>query len=246
MWDNPRLLNAAAGALTALALLVFAVGAMQLLLRSPLFPLREVELRGKLAHTTSAEVERAIRGRIEGNFFAMDLAQPRSALEQLPWVRRAQVRRVWPDTLEVTLEEHVPLARWGDLGLVNEQGERFTGKSDAPLPLFAGPSGSEGEVTLRYRRFLKLLAPLGAQLEALVLSPRLAWQARLGGGLTLELGRDTPGDPVDRRLERFVAVYPQTLGRMQRKPTPEGVPNGYVDLRYPNGFALRVPAVKGG
>lgn len=246
MWDNPRLLNAAAGALTALALLVFAAGAMLLLLRSPLFPLREVELRGKLAHTTGAEVEQAMRGRIEGNFFALDLAQPRTALEQLPWVRRAQVRRVWPDTLEVTLEEHVPLARWGDLGLVNEQGERFAGRSDAVLPLFAGPAGSEGEVTRRYRRFVELLAPLGAQLEALVLSPRHAWQARLGGGLTLELGRDTPNDPVDRRLERFVAVYPQALGRLQRKPTPEGVPNAYVDLRYPNGFALRVPDLKGG
>ncbi len=246
MWDNPRLLNAAAGALTALALLVFAVAAMQLLLRSPLFPLREVELRGKLAHTTSTEVEQAVRGRMDGNFFALDLAQPRAALEQLPWVRRAQVRRVWPDRLEVTLEEHVPLARWGDVGLVNLQGERFAGRSDAALPLFAGPAGSEGEVTRRYRRFAELLAPLGAPLEALTLSPRHAWQARLGGGLTLELGRDMPNDPVERRLERFVAVRPQTLATMQREPAPEGVPNVQVDLRYPNGFALRVPDLKGG
>jgi cell division protein FtsQ len=246
MWDNPRLLNAAAGALTALALLVFAFAATQLLLRSPLFPLREVELRGELAHTTGSEVEQAMRGRIEGNFFAVDLAQSRSALEQLPWVRRVQVRRVWPDRLEVTLEEHVPLARWGELGLVNVQGERFAARGEVGLPLFAGPAGSEAEVTRRYRRFAELLAPLGSPLEALILSPRHAWQARLAGGLTLELGRDTPSDPVERRLERFVSVHPPTLGRMQRKPTPEGVANVYVDLRYPNGFALRAPDQKGG
>jgi cell division protein FtsQ len=239
MWDNPRLLNAAAGALTALALLVFAVAGVQLLLRSPSFPLREVELRGKLAHTAGGEVELAMRGRIEGNFFAVDLAQPRAALEQLPWVRRAQVRRVWPDRLEVTIEEHVALARWGDGGLVNVQGERFAGKSDAALPLFAGPAGSEGEVTRRYQRFAELLAPLAAPLESLNLSPRQAWRARLRGGLTLELGRDTPNDPVELRLERFVAVFPQTLARMQRQ-------HEYVDLRYPNGFALRVPDLKGG
>lgn len=239
MWDNPRLLNAAAGALTALSLVVFAVAAMQLLLRSPLFPLREVQLGGALAHTTRAEVEQAMRGRIEGNFFAVDLSQVRAALEQLPWVRRVQVRRRWPDLLEVTLEEHVPLARWGDLGLVNVQGERFAGRSDVELPLFAGPTGSEGEVTRRYRRFAQLLAPLGTALESLVLSSRHAWQARLAGGLTIELGRDTPNDPVDRRLERFVAVHPQTLEKMQRK-------HEYVDLRYPNGFALRVPDPRGG
>ena len=235
MWDNPRLLNAAAGALTALALLVFAFAAVLLVLRSPLFPLREVQLRGELAHTTGAEVEQAVRGRIEGNFFAVDLAQPRAALEQLPWVRRVQVRRVWPDRLEVTLEEHVALARWGDTGLVNVQGERFAGKSDVALPLLAGPAGSEGEVARRFLRFAQLLAPL----DALILSPRRAWQARLGGGLVIELGRDAPNDSVDGRLERFVAVHPQTLARMQRK-------HEYVDLRYPNGFALRVPELKGG
>lgn len=246
MWDNPRLLNTAAGALTALALLVFGIAAVQLLLRSPLFPLREVELRGTLAHTTGAEVERALRGRVAGNFFAVDLAQPRAALEQLPWVRRVQVRRVWPDRLEVTLEEHVALARWGDLGLVNVQGERFAGKSDAALPLLAGPAGSESEVTQRYLRFAVMLTPLGAPLEALMLSPRRAWQARLGDGLTIELGRDVPNDPVDRRLERFVAVSSQMLGRMQGRPAPAGGATTYVDLRYPNGFALRVPELKGG
>jgi cell division protein FtsQ len=180
-----------------------------------------------------------VRGRIDGNFFAVDLAQPRAALEQLPWVRRVHVRRVWPDRLEVTLEEHVALARWGDTGLVNVQGERFAGKSDAALPLLAGPAGSEAEVAQRYQRYAQLLAPLGTPLEALILSPRRAWQARLGGGLTIELGRDAPNDPVDGRLERFVAVHPQTLARMQRK-------HEYVDLRYPNGFALRVPELKGG
>ena len=66
-----------------------------------------------------------------------------------------------------------------------------------------------------------------------------AWQGRLGGGLVIELGRDAPNDSVDGRLERFVAVHPQTLARMQRK-------HQLVDLRYPNGFALRVPELKGG
>ena len=35
MWDNPRLLNAVAGVLTGIALLLLAFAAAQLLLRSP-------------------------------------------------------------------------------------------------------------------------------------------------------------------------------------------------------------------
>ncbi|MDA1118492.1 MAG: FtsQ-type POTRA domain-containing protein [Proteobacteria bacterium] len=240
MWDNPRQLNAVAGFLTALALMVFAFAGLQLLLRTPLFPLREIAVRGALAHTTRAEVEQATQGRVSGNFFAVDLALLRASLERLPWVRRVQVRRVWPDRIEATLEEHVALARWSDASLVNQMGERFYGRSDRQaLPLFDGPQGSEGEVTRRYRIFAQTLAPLGTGIERLVLSPRHAWQLRLDGGLAIKLGRDAANDPVERRLERFVSVHAQTLAKMQRR-------HEVVDLRYPNGFALRVPELKGG
>jgi cell division protein FtsQ len=239
MWDNPRLLNAAAGALTALALMVFAVAGAQLLLRSTLFPLREMTVHGALAHTSLAEIERAAEGRMGGNFFAVDLAEVRAGLEALPWVRRVEVRRVWPDRLDATLEEHVALARWAEGGLVNVQGERFGGTSDAALPQFAGPPGSAAEVTRRYRRFGEILAPIAAPPERLTLTPRYAWRLRLADGLGVELGRDAPNDPVEARLARLVAAWPLTLARMAKK-------HEYVDLRYPNGFALRLADARGG
>ena len=239
MWDNPRLLNAWAGALTALALMVFGVALAQLLARSPLFPVREMQLTGAPAHTTRAQIESVVQGRVAGNFFAVDLDEVRAALEALPWVRRAHVRRVWPDRLEVALEEHEALARWAESGLVNVQGERFAGTTDAALPLFAGPAGSEGEVARRYQRFREILAPLQAMPERLMVSPRHAWVLRLDDGLTIALGRDAANDPVEARLRRLVAAYPQTLGRLARKAE-------HVDLRYPNGFALRLPEHKGG
>jgi len=242
MWDNPRLLNAAASLLAGVAAAILLFLALQLLLRSPLFPLREITVLGRLAHTGREDVERAARHGVSGNFFATDLAAVREALEDLPWVRRVQVRRVWPDRLEVALEEHTALARWGDAGLVNTHGERFAAQSAEKLPVFAGPAGAEGEVARRYRRFTELLAPLGGAPERVIQTQRLAWQLRLAGGLNLELGRDSADQPVERRLARFVAAYPQTLARIQRRPHLE---SWTVDLRYPNGFALRIPELKG-
>ncbi len=239
MWDNPRQLNAAAGFLTALALVVFAVALAQLLLRSPLFPVREIRVTGALAHTTRAQIEAATQGRVTGNFFAVELAEVRAGLESLPWVRRAVVRRVWPDRLEAALEEHVALARWADNGLVNEQGERFAGTSDAALPMFSGPAGGEAELTRRYRAFRKILAPLGAAPVRVIVSARRAWLLQLDDGLTVVLGRDAAGDPVEARLARLVAAYPESLGRMSRRVV-------HVDLRYPNGFALRVAGLQDG
>ena len=236
MWDNPRLLNIAAGALIGLAVLAFVLVAAHRLLRSDLFPLRVVELTSAVKKTTRAEIEAAVRGRIAGNFFAVDLAEVRSGLERLPWVRSASVRRVWPDRLEVSVEEHVALARWGDEALVNTYGERFKASTDAALPLFVAPEGTERELAARYARFVGLVAPLATPVERVVLTQRFAWRLRLASGLNLMLGRDA--DAAEERLRRFVSVYELTLGRIARS-------HEYVDLRYPNGFALRVPELKG-
>jgi len=254
MWDNPRLLNIAANALIALAALLFAYAGLQLLLRSPLFPLKEIVVRGDVKHADVAEIEAAVDG-AGGNFFAADLAALRARLEQVTWVRRVDLRRVWPDRIELKLEEHVAFARWGqaagDLqsrGLLNTFGEPFLAPIDdaaaASLPLLAGPAGSEGELTRRYRRFAELLAPLGEKLDRVVLSQRYAWQLRLAsarnGELNIELGRDGT-EAVEQRLERFVAAYPESIGRLP--PRADAARN--VDLRYPNGFALRVAGWKG-
>ncbi|MFZ1909866.1 MAG: cell division protein FtsQ/DivIB [Burkholderiales bacterium] len=238
MWDNPRLLNSVAGILTGIALLIFMLAGAQLLLRSTLFPLREITVHGTLAHTSTAQIAQATQGRIAGNFFSVDLAAVRQSIEQLPWVRRVNVRRVWPDGLEVSIEEHVALAHWGDDALVDSYGERFVAQTDAALPVLAGPAGTEAEVTRRYRRFAALLAPLGDPLERVILTPRFAWRLKLRSGLSVVLGRDTGELSVEARLARFVAVYPQTLGRIAER-------HEYVDLRYPNGFALRVSDMKG-
>lgn len=231
MWGNPRLLNLAAGFLAGLALLAFAIAALQALLRSELFPLRHVELTVPARHLVREQVEHAVRGNVRGNFFAADIDAVRAAIEALPWVRRAAVRRVWPDRLEVSVEEHIALARWGEEALVNSFGERFAGRVDAPLPLFVAPPGTEAQVARYYLRFAEAVAPLGSALERVVLTPRLAWQLRLANGLHLMLGRDA--EAAEQRLRRFVQAYPATLQHVARR-------HDYVDLRYPNGFALRV------
>jgi len=257
MWDNPRLLNMAANALVGLAALIFAYAALQMLLRSPLFPLKDVVVRGELRNASREEITSALDG-IGGNFFAAELAEVRGRLEQVAWVRRVDARRVWPDRIEVRLEEHVAFARWrqvaGDTqprGLVNDQGEPFAAAMEAAayeaLPQFAGPQGSEGEVARRYRRFAELLAPLNMTPERVVLTARHAWQLRVAGaqgGLELELGRDG-AEPVEQRLARFVAAYPESIGRLRTAAQASDTARRHIDLRYPNGFALRVAGWKG-
>ena len=245
MWNNADMLNGCANALYALAAAALILAGVYTAIHSPLLPLRQLALQGDLAHITRQQAESAARAGATGTFLSVDLDAVRRAFESLPWVRKVEVRRVWPDRLQVSIEEHVALARWGvdtpARRLVNIYGEVFAGElpEAVQLPQFSGPVGSAQEVTRRYAAFRQALAPLEFEPRQVLLSPRYAWQLRLSNGLTLELGRDQLKEPVLQRLARFVAFYPQTLGRLNRRLE-------YVDLRYPGGFALRVPEITPG
>jgi cell division protein FtsQ len=231
-------LTLAAGIVAGMAVLGLCFGALYWLLLPQHFPLTRVDLKGTVLRTSTAELEAALP-RASGNFFAADLGEIRARVERLPWVRHVAVRRVWPGRLEISIEEHVALARWGAgdemSALVNTHGERFTGKTQEALPLFIGPAGTQAEVARRYARFSTIVAPLGTKVERVVLSARHAWQLRLANGLHLALGRDP--EAAELRLKSFVAAYPATLSAAGRRYE-------YVDLRYPNGFAVRVPDLK--
>ena len=236
MWDNHRILGAIANALFGIAAALVFCAAVWALAHSSAFPLRAVRVEGEFVHVTRESIAQSLRGRTGGGFFTVDLGAVRAGLKTNPWVRLAEVRRAWPDSLEVYLEERVAMARWGSPGdgrLVDTFGEIFRGDSDAALPSLAGPPGTERELTRRYVQFRELLTPLDVEPRAVTLSPRYAWQLRLSNGLAVQLGRESERQPVRERLGRFVAFYPQTLDRLGRSFE-------YVDLRYPNGFALRV------
>jgi cell division protein FtsQ len=86
----------------------------------------------------------------------------------------------------------------------------------------------------RYLAFRELVAPLGTEPTHVTLSARYAWQLRLANGIVLDLGRDQARQSLEERLARFVAAYPRAAGHLNQRI-------GHVDLRYPNGFSIRLP-----
>lgn len=241
-WDRPVLMDLLSDLLIVLAAAAFAWAAAVMLQRLPVFPLRQVVVIRPLGQVTPDQVEQAARVALVGNFFTVDLDQVRGTFEKLPWVRHAAVRRRWPDALELSLEEHVAAARWKgtdiadsqEVRLVNSFGEVFAAASEATLPVLSGPEGSAPLLLGRYMEFRQALATMGRQPQTLHLSRRQAWQVRLDDGLVLDLGRDEAKHPLSERMDRFVRHYGPALEKLH---IADG---GVVDMRYPNGFALRV------
>ena len=241
-----RLMNAAAGTVFVLATAAAAAAGVLWLMRSPLFPIRSIQLDGDLARNSVPTVRANATPRLSGNFFSIDLQQGRRAFESVPWVRRAVVRRVWPDRLAVSLEEHRPAALWDAYGddpgmdkLVNTYGELFEANvgdvEDDGLPTFAGPEGTSAQMLTLYRRLQPVLAPLEMVVERLELSGRGSWRAQLDNGATIEIGRGSP-DELVARTERFARTFSQVTGRWSQ-------PLEYADLRHADGYAVRLRGV---
>jgi cell division protein FtsQ len=236
MWDDAKQLNAIAATLAVLVAVAMSWAGVAWVVRQPAFAWHEVVVRDPLARANGAHLEAVVREELAGTFFTMDLNRAQRALAQVPWVRTVALRRQWPHRLEVEVEEHAPLARWNDAALVNTRGEVFSAEAKDELPQFQGPEGRAAEMTAQYRAWSERLAPLALAVRTLRLSARGSWHIEATGPqgpLTLELGRDD----ADARLTRFVAAQPRTLGVLARA----GTRVDYVDLRYRNGFAARVP-----
>lgn len=242
MWNKPHVLNAIADLLFAAAAAALLVAMAVWLVRVPALPIRQVVVQEELRQVKRVEIEQALTGLMRGNFFSVNVDAIRLSLEKLPWVRRAEVRRQWPAGLQIKIEEHRPVARWEEgrasskNELVNSYGEVFVAllndKEAAALPQMYGPPGTAQEVLKRFGEFSTLLAPARLKPVQLNLSARLAWQIRLDDGMIMDLGREQTKAPVGARLARFIEVYPTTVGNRPQRPAA-------VDLRYPNGFAMR-------
>ncbi|HNZ57719.1 MAG TPA: FtsQ-type POTRA domain-containing protein, partial [Methylophilaceae bacterium] len=106
MWDKPTLLNWIANLLFALSVVVMLYAVLFAVVHLPIFPLREVKVDGELSHVNREQVKLIVAKHLKGNFFTLDLVKARNAFEKLPWARNVSLRRRWPDTLEVVIEEH--------------------------------------------------------------------------------------------------------------------------------------------
>jgi cell division protein FtsQ len=235
-----RLMNAIAAIVFALTLVALVGEALRWAARRPQFQFSDVRLEGDLQRNSVTTIRANAMPHLAGNFFTMDLARTRAAFEQVPWVRHAVVRRVWPDKLVVALEEHQPVALWqGDESsdkMVNSHGEVFEANvgdvEDDSLPQFAGPDGSSPQVLEMYRRLQPLFAGMEAEMTALHLSGRGSWKVDLDDGATIELGRGTP-DEVVERTARFIRTLPQVLHKFD-------APLESADLRHAEGYAVKL------
>jgi cell division protein FtsQ len=194
-------------------------------------PLETIRITGELSHVDRAKLQQLVAAAIDGGFFSVDMHKLRDAAEQLAWVDKVSIRRVWPQTLVMDVTEQVPVGRWGDQALVNARGEIFrpqAGELPQGLPRLHG-EGGDGPVVVEFHRSAsRRLEAIGLEIVALEVQGRHDWRLELNNGVTLLLGQAGAAQV----LERFTLALPLLVDPQGRRPQR-------VDMRYENGFAVR-------
>lgn len=193
-------------------------------------PVNKIRVHGAFVNVDEAMLHRAVSGVISGGYFNIDVARVREVVEQLPWVSKASVRRVWPDTLSVSIVEQQPVALFGNSGLINAKGDVFKPANKVlpkSLPVFDGDSSLNKLMLSKFYAMNKLLVAIELKITYLKIDARHAVEITLDNGLKVVLGR---GDNL-HRLERFMRIYHKILaGRVNDIEV--------IDLRYTNGMAI--------
>lgn len=217
-------------AFAAVSIATLGLFAIDHVLRPDRFTVHSLSLEGEFRNVDAEQLSAAVMDSVHGNFFLLNLDAVRAQAKSVPWVHSVDVRRRWPDGVHIRFTEQRLVARWGNRGWVNDQGEAVDlqgAAGPADLPLFTGPDGMQSLMLEHYRSLTGILAESGLEIATLALSARHSWNITLGNGIQLTLGRETP----EPKVARFARVYPQALasqaGRLRR-----------IDLRYTNGFAI--------
>lgn len=207
-----------------------------------LFPVDEVNIVGELKFLNKNEIEQVVRNNIAGGYFTVDLNNVRDVLLQQPWLKNVSLRRQWPATLNIFIEEQLPIAFWNDDSYISENGSIFTPElinKKLNLPALRGPRGQHENVWQFMNVLYKEMALLEYEVVRLNLDDRRAWQLEVRGlyekqesRINVRLGRfDT-----EKRMLRFIRLLPALTA-------DNGLLNNdikIIDMRYPNGFAVQM------
>ncbi len=210
-----------------------------------------VKITGQMETSEVAVLEK-LQLPADASLPAIDVASARERIETLPWVQTASLRKVYPSTLKITIDERQPYVLWQhdqQLQVLDETGRVIGDASDAHRSLVR-VLGDGAETRAPEALALADTAPgIRARLKAAVLVGERRWNFVLDNGVTLMLPQDDPKaalariagyDQTDNLLGRDIVSVDLRLGdRMYVRLTPEAAARREADLKEQAKLAKR-------
>ncbi len=193
-------------------------------------PITEVIVDAPSKQLDSDAIKRAVAPTIADGFFAVDVREVQQRVLEVPWIAVASVRRIWPGTLVIRVEQHRPKIRWGVEKLISLKGVLYEPPDMLDYMHLARLNGDDAYHTIVYQKYQELGQRFKAfgEIETLSRSSRGGWSMVLDSGLSIVLGSSEVDARVERTL-RFMHHFSDQLASLSR-----------IDARYSNGVAVEL------
>ncbi len=196
------------------------------------FTVDDINLTGAI-NTKGGNVMRLLNFKRGDLMLYVDVDEARARVESLPWVKSAQVRRVWPNRVQIKIEERRPVARWlhNDRHFVVDSDGRIIGVTNArgfvALPLVTGKGAPEAASS-----FVALVATqpeLKSHVKIAIRRGERRWDLQLANGVRVRL----PEEGAEAALAELV-----NLDREQKIFARDILS---IDLRFANRYVVKLP-----
>jgi cell division protein FtsQ len=173
------------------------------------FAIDEVKVSG---HRETSEIDILERLGLDGwtSTIGFDAEAARERIAALPWVESAAVRKIYPDVLEIKVEERKPFAIWqhgSELSVIERSGHviaPYSGGRQATLPLIIGLGAPEAAPAFIER--IHAFPELAARIKGYIRVAERRWDVRLENGVTVKL----PEAGEDQAVKALIAMDHET------------------------------------
>ncbi|QPC88765.1 FtsQ-type POTRA domain-containing protein [Mesorhizobium sp. NBSH29] len=159
-----------------------------------------------VGHRQTSEIDVLQELGLDGwtSLIGFDAEHARQRVATLPWVQTAAIRKVYPDEIEISIDERRPFAVWqhgSELVVIEENGNviaPFASSRDAELPLVIGLGASEDAAG-----FVKLMQgypALASRSRGYIRVGERRWDVRLDNGVTIKLPERGEREAIEQIL----------------------------------------------
>ena len=170
------------------------------------------------------------------SFFNFKINILKKEIEEVPWVKSADIRRVYPGEIKIYIEEHIPIAIWNNESYMNNIGDIFfVNDIKKNLPIISSNQSGNKIMFEYFSLLLKYISDenFDIKIKKIEENDIRSLSAYLSSGIIVKFGsKDIRG-----KILTFIKVY-KTLNTSDLEKIR------YIDMRYSNGFSIGWKGVK--
>lgn len=251
--------------LFVMSLIITSIGlGINYLFKKNSFPVKQIVMLNKLYEQNSQELQKIISETINGGFFSLNIKMLRQKLETLAWVDTVSIRKKWPHTIQIELQEKQVAARWIVSGiskrtinqLKNEKWDKQSLISDKGIVFHTPLTGAQyqkykyleiysspNELSIlglkKCRQISKMMNEVKLNLKHCFQDQRRSWFVALENGFELFLGRVNNENLINTKNDKIlqrVATFVMAYKKILKRYEKN---IDRIDMRYTNGFAIK-------